>query len=84
MTVKKEILRTAINEIRRACGIDALETAVWKMLDKCPKIVRSRMKKSQQLTQGHKDERLHWARIFMGWDWGKAQLLRVFKNKPIN
>uniref|UniRef100_A0A1I7WNP9 Transposase n=1 Tax=Heterorhabditis bacteriophora TaxID=37862 RepID=A0A1I7WNP9_HETBA len=42
------------------------------------------MKKCQQLPQEHKDERLHWARIFMGCDWGKAQLLRVFKKKPIN
>uniref|UniRef100_A0A1I7XQ78 HTH_38 domain-containing protein n=1 Tax=Heterorhabditis bacteriophora TaxID=37862 RepID=A0A1I7XQ78_HETBA len=63
---KREILRTAsnstisINEIRRACGIDASKTTVWRMLDKCPNIVRSRMKKCSQLTQGNKDERLCW------------------------
>uniref|UniRef100_A0A1I7WF35 HTH_Tnp_Tc3_1 domain-containing protein n=1 Tax=Heterorhabditis bacteriophora TaxID=37862 RepID=A0A1I7WF35_HETBA len=71
--VKKEILRTALNNttsivgIRRTCGIDAYKNS------KCP-----------QLTQGDKHERLRWARIFMGCDWGKTQLLRVFKNKPIN
>uniref|UniRef100_A0A1I7WXC5 HTH_Tnp_Tc3_2 domain-containing protein n=1 Tax=Heterorhabditis bacteriophora TaxID=37862 RepID=A0A1I7WXC5_HETBA len=87
---KREILRTAsnstisINEIRRACGIDASKTTVWRMLDKCPNIVRSRMKKCLQLTQRHKDERLHWAKIFMRCDWEKVRRLRVFKNKPIN
>uniref|UniRef100_A0A1I7X3F7 HTH_Tnp_Tc3_2 domain-containing protein n=1 Tax=Heterorhabditis bacteriophora TaxID=37862 RepID=A0A1I7X3F7_HETBA len=75
---KKEILRTAsnstisINEIRRTCGIDASKTTVWRMLDKCPNIVRSRMKKCPQLTQGHSDERLCWARIFMRCDWEKV------------
>uniref|UniRef100_A0A1I7X1L9 HTH_Tnp_Tc3_1 domain-containing protein n=1 Tax=Heterorhabditis bacteriophora TaxID=37862 RepID=A0A1I7X1L9_HETBA len=54
------------------------------MLDKCPNIVRSRMKKCPQLTQRHKDERLHWAKIFMRCNWEKVRLLRVFKNKPIN
>uniref|UniRef100_A0A1I7XLT3 HTH_Tnp_Tc3_1 domain-containing protein n=1 Tax=Heterorhabditis bacteriophora TaxID=37862 RepID=A0A1I7XLT3_HETBA len=42
------------------------------MLDKCPNIVRSRMAKCPQLTQGHKDERLRWARIFMRCDWEKC------------
>uniref|UniRef100_A0A1I7W7H8 Transposable element n=1 Tax=Heterorhabditis bacteriophora TaxID=37862 RepID=A0A1I7W7H8_HETBA len=42
------------------------------MLDKCPNIVRSRMKKCPQLTQRHKDERLHWAKIFMRCDWEKV------------
>uniref|UniRef100_A0A1I7XLC9 Uncharacterized protein n=1 Tax=Heterorhabditis bacteriophora TaxID=37862 RepID=A0A1I7XLC9_HETBA len=42
------------------------------MLDKCPNIVRSRMTKCPQLTQGHKDERLRWARIFMRCDWEKV------------
>uniref|UniRef100_A0A1I7WSV5 Arrestin_N domain-containing protein n=1 Tax=Heterorhabditis bacteriophora TaxID=37862 RepID=A0A1I7WSV5_HETBA len=75
---------TSIVGIRRTCGIDASKTTVWGILDKCPNIVRSRMKKCPQLTQGDKHERLRWARIFMGCDWGKTQLLRVFKNKPIN
>uniref|UniRef100_A0A1I7X5Z0 HTH_Tnp_ISL3 domain-containing protein n=1 Tax=Heterorhabditis bacteriophora TaxID=37862 RepID=A0A1I7X5Z0_HETBA len=63
MTVKKEILRTASNNttsivgIRSTCGIDASESTVWRMLDKCPNIVRSRMKKCPQLAQGHMDER---------------------------
>uniref|UniRef100_A0A1I7X3F0 HTH_Tnp_Tc3_2 domain-containing protein n=1 Tax=Heterorhabditis bacteriophora TaxID=37862 RepID=A0A1I7X3F0_HETBA len=70
--------------IRRTHGIDASKTTVWRMLDKCPNIVRSRMKKCPQLTQGHSDERLCWARIFMRCDWEKVRLLRVFKNKPIN
>uniref|UniRef100_A0A1I7XQ23 HTH_Tnp_Tc3_1 domain-containing protein n=1 Tax=Heterorhabditis bacteriophora TaxID=37862 RepID=A0A1I7XQ23_HETBA len=61
---KKEILRApsnntiSINEIRRTCGIDASKTTVWRMLDKCSNIVRSRMKKCLQLTPGHNGERL--------------------------
>uniref|UniRef100_A0A1I7XKJ3 Zf-RVT domain-containing protein n=1 Tax=Heterorhabditis bacteriophora TaxID=37862 RepID=A0A1I7XKJ3_HETBA len=49
-----------------------LKNSVWRMLDKCPNIVRSRMTKCPQLTQGHKDERLRWARIFMRCDWEKC------------
>uniref|UniRef100_A0A1I7XSE1 F-box protein n=1 Tax=Heterorhabditis bacteriophora TaxID=37862 RepID=A0A1I7XSE1_HETBA len=45
---------------------------MWRMLDKCPNIVLSWMKKCPQLTQGHKDERLHWARILMRCDWKKV------------
>uniref|UniRef100_A0A1I7XJC8 HTH_Tnp_Tc3_1 domain-containing protein n=1 Tax=Heterorhabditis bacteriophora TaxID=37862 RepID=A0A1I7XJC8_HETBA len=37
-----------------------------------PNIVRSRMKKCPQLTQGHKDERLCWAKIFMRCNWEKV------------
>uniref|UniRef100_A0A1I7X5H2 HTH_Tnp_Tc3_1 domain-containing protein n=1 Tax=Heterorhabditis bacteriophora TaxID=37862 RepID=A0A1I7X5H2_HETBA len=87
---KREILRIAsnstisTNEIRRTYDIDASESTVWRMLDKCPNIVRSRMKKCPQLTQRHKNERLCWARIFMRYDWEKVQLLGVFKNKPTN
>uniref|UniRef100_A0A1I7WD78 HTH_Tnp_Tc3_2 domain-containing protein n=1 Tax=Heterorhabditis bacteriophora TaxID=37862 RepID=A0A1I7WD78_HETBA len=74
---KREILRTASNNttsvdgIRKTCGIDASTTTVWRMLDKCPNIVPSLKKKSPQLTYGHKDERLHWAKIFMRCDWEK-------------
>uniref|UniRef100_A0A1I7XI83 PBPe domain-containing protein n=1 Tax=Heterorhabditis bacteriophora TaxID=37862 RepID=A0A1I7XI83_HETBA len=77
---KREILRTAsnntisINGVRRTCGIDASKTTVWRILEKCPNIVRSRMKKCPQLTQRHKDERLCWARIFMRYDWEKVIL----------
>uniref|UniRef100_A0A1I7XJH1 HTH_Tnp_Tc3_2 domain-containing protein n=1 Tax=Heterorhabditis bacteriophora TaxID=37862 RepID=A0A1I7XJH1_HETBA len=80
---KREILRTASNStisivgIRRDCGIDASESSVWRMLDKCPNIALSRMKKCPQLTQRHKDERLCWARIFMRCDWEKIRLSRV-------
>uniref|UniRef100_A0A1I7XBF8 HTH_Tnp_Tc3_2 domain-containing protein n=1 Tax=Heterorhabditis bacteriophora TaxID=37862 RepID=A0A1I7XBF8_HETBA len=42
---------------------------LWKMLDKCSNTVRSRMKKCPQLTQGHEDERLCWAKTFMRCDW---------------
>uniref|UniRef100_A0A1I7X8Z5 HTH_Tnp_Tc3_2 domain-containing protein n=1 Tax=Heterorhabditis bacteriophora TaxID=37862 RepID=A0A1I7X8Z5_HETBA len=86
---KRGILRTtssstiSITEIRGTCGIDTTESTVWRILDKCPNIVRSRMKKCPQLTQGHKDERLYWVRIFMRCDWEKVLLLRVHKNKPI-
>uniref|UniRef100_A0A1I7X7Q6 HTH_Tnp_Tc3_2 domain-containing protein n=1 Tax=Heterorhabditis bacteriophora TaxID=37862 RepID=A0A1I7X7Q6_HETBA len=73
--------RTALNSttsivgIRRTCGIDASKITVWRILDKRPNIVRSRMKKCPQLTQRHKDERLCWAKIFMRYDWEKVQLL---------
>uniref|UniRef100_A0A1I7WRY4 HTH_38 domain-containing protein n=2 Tax=Heterorhabditis bacteriophora TaxID=37862 RepID=A0A1I7WRY4_HETBA len=70
--------------IHRTCGIDASKTMVWRILDKCLTIVRSRMKKCPQLTQGHNGERLCWARIFMRCDWENVRLLRIFKNKPIN
>uniref|UniRef100_A0A1I7X430 HTH_Tnp_Tc3_2 domain-containing protein n=1 Tax=Heterorhabditis bacteriophora TaxID=37862 RepID=A0A1I7X430_HETBA len=75
---KKEILRTAsnntisINEIRRTCDIDASKNTMWRILDKSPNIVRSRMKKCPELTQRHTDERLRWVRIFMRCDWEKA------------
>uniref|UniRef100_A0A1I7XNV5 DDE_3 domain-containing protein n=1 Tax=Heterorhabditis bacteriophora TaxID=37862 RepID=A0A1I7XNV5_HETBA len=49
------------------------------MLNKCPNIVRSRIKKCPQLTQGQEDERLCWARIFMRCDWEKIRLLRFFE-----
>uniref|UniRef100_A0A1I7WNF3 HTH_Tnp_Tc3_2 domain-containing protein n=1 Tax=Heterorhabditis bacteriophora TaxID=37862 RepID=A0A1I7WNF3_HETBA len=68
---KRGILRTtssstiSINEIRRTCGIDASKNTLWRILDKFPNIARSQMKKCPQLTQGHKDERLCWAKIFM-------------------
>uniref|UniRef100_A0A1I7XV36 HTH_Tnp_Tc3_2 domain-containing protein n=1 Tax=Heterorhabditis bacteriophora TaxID=37862 RepID=A0A1I7XV36_HETBA len=52
----------SIKGIRRTCGIDASKTTVWRILDKCPNIVRSRMKKCPQLIQGHKDERLRFIR----------------------
>uniref|UniRef100_A0A1I7WZF0 HTH_Tnp_Tc3_2 domain-containing protein n=1 Tax=Heterorhabditis bacteriophora TaxID=37862 RepID=A0A1I7WZF0_HETBA len=60
---KREILRTAssstisINEICTTCGSDNSESTVWRMLDKCPNIVRSRMK-CPQLTQAYNGERL--------------------------
>uniref|UniRef100_A0A1I7WJT3 HTH_Tnp_Tc3_1 domain-containing protein n=1 Tax=Heterorhabditis bacteriophora TaxID=37862 RepID=A0A1I7WJT3_HETBA len=82
---KREILRTAsnstisINEIRSTCGIGASKTTVWRMLDKCPNIVRSRMRKCPQLIQEHRDEKLCWARIFMRCDWEKIRISR-----PIN
>uniref|UniRef100_A0A1I7XEG3 HTH_Tnp_Tc3_2 domain-containing protein n=1 Tax=Heterorhabditis bacteriophora TaxID=37862 RepID=A0A1I7XEG3_HETBA len=75
---KRKILRTPSNKtisivgIRRTCGIDASESTVWRMLDKCPNIVRSQMKKCPQLTQGYKDERLFWATIFMRCYWEKT------------
>uniref|UniRef100_A0A1I7X303 HTH_Tnp_Tc3_1 domain-containing protein n=1 Tax=Heterorhabditis bacteriophora TaxID=37862 RepID=A0A1I7X303_HETBA len=81
---KKDNFSDSVNEIRGTCGIDTSETTVWRMLDKYPNIVRSRMKKCPQLTQRHKDERLCWAKIFMRCGWEKVRLLRVFKNKPIN
>uniref|UniRef100_A0A1I7XD61 HTH_Tnp_Tc3_1 domain-containing protein n=2 Tax=Heterorhabditis bacteriophora TaxID=37862 RepID=A0A1I7XD61_HETBA len=43
---------------KETCDIDASESTAWRMLDKFPNIVRSRMKKCPQLTQEHKDERL--------------------------
>uniref|UniRef100_A0A1I7X0D2 HTH_Tnp_Tc3_1 domain-containing protein n=1 Tax=Heterorhabditis bacteriophora TaxID=37862 RepID=A0A1I7X0D2_HETBA len=71
---KRTILRTASNNtisivgIRRTCGIDASKNTLWRILDKFPNIVRSQMKKCPQLTQGYKDERLCWAKIFMRCD----------------
>uniref|UniRef100_A0A1I7WS23 Transposase n=1 Tax=Heterorhabditis bacteriophora TaxID=37862 RepID=A0A1I7WS23_HETBA len=71
---KRGILRTtssstiSINEIRRTCGIDASKNTLWRILDKFPNTVWSQMKKCPQLTQGHKDERLCWAKIFMRCD----------------
>uniref|UniRef100_A0A1I7WGC8 DDE_3 domain-containing protein n=1 Tax=Heterorhabditis bacteriophora TaxID=37862 RepID=A0A1I7WGC8_HETBA len=68
---KRGILRTtssstiSIDEIRRTCGIDASKNTLWRILEKFPNIARSQMKKCPQLTQGHKDERLCWAKIFM-------------------
>uniref|UniRef100_A0A1I7WS78 Transposase n=1 Tax=Heterorhabditis bacteriophora TaxID=37862 RepID=A0A1I7WS78_HETBA len=55
----------SINEIRRTCDIDASKTTVWRILDKFPNI----MKKCPQLTQGYKDEKLYWTKIFMRCDW---------------
>uniref|UniRef100_A0A1I7XVR5 HTH_Tnp_Tc3_1 domain-containing protein n=1 Tax=Heterorhabditis bacteriophora TaxID=37862 RepID=A0A1I7XVR5_HETBA len=75
---KREILRTtssstiSIVGTRKTCDIDASKTMAWRMLNKFPSIVRSRMKKYPQLTQGHKDERLRWARIFMRYDCEKT------------
>uniref|UniRef100_A0A1I7XNY2 Transposase n=1 Tax=Heterorhabditis bacteriophora TaxID=37862 RepID=A0A1I7XNY2_HETBA len=77
---KREILRTAsnstisINEIGRIYDIDASKTTMWRILDKCPNIVRSRMKKCPQLTQAHNGERLCWATIFMRCNWEKVIL----------
>uniref|UniRef100_A0A1I7WHR6 HTH_Tnp_Tc3_1 domain-containing protein n=1 Tax=Heterorhabditis bacteriophora TaxID=37862 RepID=A0A1I7WHR6_HETBA len=42
---KKDNFADSVNEIGRNCGINASKTTVWRMLDKCPNIVRSRMKK---------------------------------------
>uniref|UniRef100_A0A1I7XC24 DDE_3 domain-containing protein n=1 Tax=Heterorhabditis bacteriophora TaxID=37862 RepID=A0A1I7XC24_HETBA len=36
----------------RTCGIDASDSTMWRILDKCPNIVLSWMKKCSQLTQG--------------------------------
>uniref|UniRef100_A0A1I7XBN7 HTH_38 domain-containing protein n=1 Tax=Heterorhabditis bacteriophora TaxID=37862 RepID=A0A1I7XBN7_HETBA len=75
---------TNIVGIRRTCDTDASESTVWRMLDKRPNIVRSRMKKCPQLAQEYNGERHCWARIFMRCNWKKIRLSRVFKNKPIN
>uniref|UniRef100_A0A1I7XLY3 HTH_Tnp_Tc3_1 domain-containing protein n=1 Tax=Heterorhabditis bacteriophora TaxID=37862 RepID=A0A1I7XLY3_HETBA len=66
--VVKHSRKAIINFLRHQ---EEYESTVWRMLDKCPNIVRSRMKKWPQLTQGHKDERLCWARIFMRCNWEK-------------
>uniref|UniRef100_A0A1I7X655 GATA-type domain-containing protein n=1 Tax=Heterorhabditis bacteriophora TaxID=37862 RepID=A0A1I7X655_HETBA len=65
MTVKKgKILRTtsnstiSINKICTTCGTNNSESTVWRILDKRPNIVRSRMKKCPQLTQEYNGERL--------------------------
>uniref|UniRef100_A0A1I7XRC8 HTH_Tnp_Tc3_1 domain-containing protein n=1 Tax=Heterorhabditis bacteriophora TaxID=37862 RepID=A0A1I7XRC8_HETBA len=48
------------------------KSMVWRMLNKCSNIVRSQMKKCPQLTQGYKDERLCWAKIFIRCNWEKV------------
>uniref|UniRef100_A0A1I7X033 Calpain catalytic domain-containing protein n=1 Tax=Heterorhabditis bacteriophora TaxID=37862 RepID=A0A1I7X033_HETBA len=48
----------SINEMRKICDIDALESTMWRILRKCSNIVRSWMKKRPQLPQAHKDESL--------------------------
>uniref|UniRef100_A0A1I7XGL8 HTH_Tnp_Tc3_1 domain-containing protein n=1 Tax=Heterorhabditis bacteriophora TaxID=37862 RepID=A0A1I7XGL8_HETBA len=58
----------SITEIRGTCGIDATESTAWRILDKRPNTVRSRMKKCPQLAQAYNGERLCWARIFMRCD----------------
>uniref|UniRef100_A0A1I7XGF6 HTH_Tnp_Tc3_1 domain-containing protein n=1 Tax=Heterorhabditis bacteriophora TaxID=37862 RepID=A0A1I7XGF6_HETBA len=71
---KRGILRTtsnntiSITEIRGTCSIDATESTAWRILDKRPNTVRSRMKKCPQLAQAYNGERLCWARIFMRCD----------------
>uniref|UniRef100_A0A1I7XTG5 HTH_Tnp_Tc3_1 domain-containing protein n=1 Tax=Heterorhabditis bacteriophora TaxID=37862 RepID=A0A1I7XTG5_HETBA len=60
--------------IRRTCGIDVSKSTVWRMLNKCPNIVRSRMKKCPQLTQRHKDKRLCFGEIY-------ARTLTLFNPK---
>uniref|UniRef100_A0A1I7WVC1 HTH_48 domain-containing protein n=1 Tax=Heterorhabditis bacteriophora TaxID=37862 RepID=A0A1I7WVC1_HETBA len=74
----------SVNELCRTCGINALKTTMWEVLNKSPNIVLLRMRKYSELTQTHKNERLRWAKIFMKCDWEKIRLLRFFKNKPIN
>uniref|UniRef100_A0A1I7X4S0 DDE_3 domain-containing protein n=1 Tax=Heterorhabditis bacteriophora TaxID=37862 RepID=A0A1I7X4S0_HETBA len=56
-----------IADVVKTCGSDNSESTVWRMLDKCPNIVRSRMK-CPQLTPGHNGGRLCWAKtaIFSG------------------
>uniref|UniRef100_A0A1I7XIU5 Transposase n=1 Tax=Heterorhabditis bacteriophora TaxID=37862 RepID=A0A1I7XIU5_HETBA len=70
-------MSNSINEIRRTCAIDASESTVWIMLNKCPNIVRSRMKKCPQLTPGHNGERLCWTKTFMRCDWGKVLVFKI-------
>uniref|UniRef100_A0A1I7XN85 C2H2-type domain-containing protein n=1 Tax=Heterorhabditis bacteriophora TaxID=37862 RepID=A0A1I7XN85_HETBA len=39
-------------------ALSTVESTVWRKLNKCPNVARSRIKKCPQLTQGQEDERL--------------------------
>uniref|UniRef100_A0A1I7WGF0 HTH_Tnp_Tc3_1 domain-containing protein n=1 Tax=Heterorhabditis bacteriophora TaxID=37862 RepID=A0A1I7WGF0_HETBA len=58
-------------------AIDASESMAWRMLNKCSNIVRSRWEKCPHLIEGHKNERLRFARYSLRFDWGKVLVFEI-------